>query len=169
MGLPLGKPICKEPGIMKHSLLCTTLTPRSPRTLCPAPECLPIPTSWLNSPSVLPTTRGLPQPSQIHQPLPKQPPSTLVPMGGSPASNLNVAVSRWPLRHPPSILGNVTNYSCSWCIFLLLQIPARVWTMVVSNPQPPAWLSPANKSPTTIQVLRSQLTIHQPTHFCSRV
>lgn len=79
---------------MKYSLLCTALTPRSPQTLCPAPECLPIPAGWLDSPGVLPTPRGLPRPSQIHQTLPKWPPGTLVPMGGSPASNLNVAVSR---------------------------------------------------------------------------
>lgn len=67
----------------------------------PAPECLRITTGWLESPVCSPSPEARPQPSQIRHPLPKRPPSALASMDQGLASNLDVALSRWPLRHPP--------------------------------------------------------------------
>lgn len=109
VGLPLGEPVCREPGVARQFIMpgCHTAVPGTP---CPAPQCS--------------DPRGLaPKPRCVlhHQkpasarpnppPLPKCSPRSLAPVGGVLASNLNVAGSSGLSDIPQSILAHVTNYS----------------------------------------------------------
>lgn len=127
-----------------------------------APECLSLTTSgWL-------CRQSLPRPSRTTT-LPRRSPS-----GWAPWTKAWLPTWRWPSDDglsdiPQRILATwqvLRSESCRHFSFLCKeQSGCWQWPRL---PGPPAWLSPADASPITMQSCRAGSAIHQPAHFCSQ-